>query len=48
MVISGHYWQAKGKILGRCVEMWDTFNGIVDQGVSCDPDMDEDFMHTEL
>ena len=48
MVISGKYWQAKGKILGRCVEMWDTFNGIVDQGVSRDPDLDEDFMHTEL
>jgi hypothetical protein len=25
---------AKGKILGHCVEMWDTFNGILDQGVS--------------
>jgi hypothetical protein len=39
---------AKGKILGRCVEMWDTFNGILDQGVSRNPDIDEDFMHTDL
>jgi hypothetical protein len=39
---------AKGKILRRCVEMWDTFNGILDQGVSRNPDIDEDFMHTDL
>jgi hypothetical protein len=39
---------AKGKILGHCVEMWDTFNGILDQGVSRNPDIDEDFMHTDL
>ena len=42
------YWRSKGKILGRCVEMWDTFNGILDQGVSRNPDIDEDFMHTAL
>ena len=42
------YWQSKGKILGRCVEMWDTFNRILDQGVSRNPDIDEDFMHTAL
>jgi hypothetical protein len=39
---------AKGKILGRCVEMWDTFNGILDQGVSRNPDIDKDFMHMDL
>lgn len=46
--IQKRYWQSKGKILGRCVEMWDTFNGILDQGVSRNPDIDEDFMHTPL
>ena len=30
------------------MEMWDTFNGILDRGVSRNPDIDEDFMHTEL
>jgi hypothetical protein len=47
-LIQRKYWRSKGKILGRCVEMWDTFNGILDQGVSRNPDIDEDFMHTEL
>ena len=28
--------------------MWDTFNGILDQGVSRNPEIDEDFMHTDL
>jgi hypothetical protein len=47
-VIHKKYWESKGKILGWCVEMWDTFNSILDQGVSWNPDIDEDFMHTEL
>jgi hypothetical protein len=47
-LIHKKYWHSKGKILGRCVEMWDTFNGILDQGVSRNPDNDEDFMHTAL
>lgn len=47
-LIHKKYWRSKGKILGRCVEMWDTFNGILDQGVSRNPDNDEDFMHTAL
>ena len=47
-LIHRKYWCSKGKILGRCVEMWDTFNGILDQGVSRNPDNDEDFMHTAL
>ena len=47
-IIQRKYWRTKGKILGRCVEMWDTFNGILDQGVSRNPDIDEDFMHTDL
>jgi hypothetical protein len=46
--IDKKYWRSKGKILGRCVEMWDTFNGILDQGVSRNPDDDKDFMHTDL
>lgn len=47
-LVQKKYWRSKGKILGRCVEMWDTFNGILDQGVSRNPDNDEDFMHTAL
>ncbi|KAH9052208.1 hypothetical protein EDB87DRAFT_1692848 [Lactarius vividus] len=47
-IINQKYWQSKGKILGQCVEMWDTFYGILDQGVSRNPDIDEDFMHTDL
>ena len=35
-------------ILGCCVEMWDRFNQILDEGVSRDPDVDEDDIHTEL
>lgn len=35
-------------ILGRCVEMWDRFSQIIEEGVSCDPDLDEDGIHTEL
>lgn len=42
------YWRKKGLIIGRCVEMWDTFTQIITQGVSRDPDTDEDFMHTNL
>ena len=48
IVIHRRYWRSKGKILGRCVEMWDTFNGILDQGASRNPEIDEDFMHTEV
>ncbi|KAF8257393.1 hypothetical protein EI94DRAFT_1818008 [Lactarius quietus] len=28
--------------------MWDTFNGILDQGVSRNPEVDEDYMHAEF
>lgn len=35
-------------ILGRCVEMWDRFNQIIDEGVSRDPDLDEVGIHTTL
>ena len=28
--------------------MWDTFCQIIDEGVSRDPGVDEDFMHTDL
>ena len=47
-IIQRKYWWTKGKILGQSVEMWDTFNSILDQGVSCNPNVDEDFMHTDL
>ncbi|KAI9451182.1 hypothetical protein BJY52DRAFT_1191187 [Lactarius psammicola] len=47
-LIHRKYWRTKGKILGRCVEMWDTFNGILDQGVSRNPINNEDYMHTAL
>jgi len=42
------YWQGKGKIIGRCVEMWDTFDQILDEGVARNPDIDENFSHTDL
>ena len=35
-------------ILGRCVEMWDWFSQIIEEGVLHDPDLDEDNIHTEL
>ena len=35
-------------ILGRCVEMWDRFNQIINGGVSRDPDLDESEIHTVL
>jgi hypothetical protein len=41
------YWKKKGKIIGRCVEMWDAFDQILDEGVDRNPDVDEDFMHTD-
>jgi hypothetical protein len=47
-LITWKYWSKKGLILGRCVEMWDTFTQIIAQGVSRDPEIDEDFMHTDL
>src|SRR6266702_6582601 len=47
-LINKQYWKKKGLILGRLVEMWDTFCQIIDEGVSRDPGVDEDFMHTDL
>jgi hypothetical protein len=35
-------------ILSHCVEMWDRFSQIIDEGVSHDPDLNEDDIHTEL
>ena len=35
-------------ILGRCVEMWDIFGQIINEGVSRDPDLDEYEIHTAL
>ncbi|KAI9434049.1 hypothetical protein H4582DRAFT_1783898, partial [Lactarius indigo] len=40
-------WKKKGMILGRCVEMWDRFNVMIDEAVSRDPTTDEDDIHTE-
>ncbi|KAH8984084.1 hypothetical protein EDB86DRAFT_2810987 [Lactarius hatsudake] len=42
------YWKKKGLILGRCVEMWDTFYQIIDEGASRDPDVNEDSMRTDF
>ncbi|KAH9028596.1 hypothetical protein EDB85DRAFT_1867775 [Lactarius pseudohatsudake] len=42
------YWKKKGLILGRCVEMWDTFYQIIDEGASRDPDVDEDSTRTDF
>ena len=47
-LIDESYWRKKGMILGRCVEMWDTFNQILDEGVGSNPEADENFLHTEL
>jgi len=47
-LINEQYWRKKGMILGRCVEMWDRFNQIIDEGVSRDPDLDEVGIHTTL
>ncbi|TFY53732.1 hypothetical protein EVG20_g9987 [Dentipellis fragilis] len=42
------YWEAKGKILGRCVEMWDSFNLILDEGISRDPENDISELRTTM
>ncbi|KAH9035081.1 hypothetical protein EDB84DRAFT_1561276 [Lactarius hengduanensis] len=47
-LVDPEYWKKKGLILGRCVEMWDTFSEIIDEGVSRDPGVDESFMRTDL
>lgn len=47
-LINEQYWRKKGMILGRCVEMWDRFNQIIDEGVSRDPDLDKVRIHTML
>ena len=47
-LINEQYWRKKGMILGRCVEMWDRFNQIIDRGVSRDPDLDKSEIHTVL
>jgi len=47
-LINEQYWRKKGMILGRCVEMWDRFNQIIDEGVSRDPDLDKVGIHTTL
>lgn len=45
-LINEQYWRKKGMILGRCVEMWDRYNQIIDEDVSRDPDLDEAEIHT--
>ncbi|KAN0139553.1 hypothetical protein V8E53_002669 [Lactarius tabidus] len=45
-LVDEDYWRKKGMILGRCVEMWDTFSQILDEGVDRNPEVDENFMHT--
>ncbi|KAH9024670.1 hypothetical protein EDB84DRAFT_1440627 [Lactarius hengduanensis] len=47
-LVDPEYWKKKGLILGRCVEMWDTFSEIIDEGVSRDPGVDESFMRTDF
>lgn len=47
-LIDETYWRKKGMILGHCVEMWDTFSQILDEGVDRNPEVNENFMHTEL
>ncbi|KAH9036291.1 hypothetical protein EDB84DRAFT_1437712 [Lactarius hengduanensis] len=47
-LVDRQYWKKKGLILGRCVEMWDTFYQIIDEGASRDPDVDEDSTRTDL
>ncbi|KAH9061822.1 hypothetical protein EDB83DRAFT_2675478 [Lactarius deliciosus] len=47
-LIDDKYWKKKGMILGRCVEMWDRFNTMIDEGVSRNPTADEDDMNTDL
>ncbi|KAF8268133.1 hypothetical protein EI94DRAFT_1212607 [Lactarius quietus] len=42
------YWRKKGMILGRCVEMWDTFTEIINEGVSRNTKVDEDYVHTDF
>ncbi|KAI9443878.1 hypothetical protein H4582DRAFT_2071397 [Lactarius indigo] len=45
-LVDERYWTKKGLILGRCVEMWDTFDQILDEGVARHPDIDGDPTHT--
>ncbi|KAH8981631.1 hypothetical protein EDB92DRAFT_1952984 [Lactarius akahatsu] len=47
-LIDDNYWKKKGMILGRCVEMWDRFNVMIEEGVSRNPTVDEDDMNTNL
>ncbi|KAH9019362.1 hypothetical protein EDB85DRAFT_2197736 [Lactarius pseudohatsudake] len=47
-VVDYAWWKSKGSILGRCGEMWDNIYQILNQGVSRDPNVDEDYLHTEL
>ncbi|KAN0139214.1 hypothetical protein V8E53_002715, partial [Lactarius tabidus] len=45
-LVDEDYWRKKGMILRQCVEMWDTFSQILDEGVDRNPEVDENFMHT--
>ncbi|KAI9429707.1 hypothetical protein H4582DRAFT_2144993 [Lactarius indigo] len=47
-LIDSAYWKFKGTIIGRYAEMWDNYYQILNVGISRNPNVDEDYLHTKL